>query len=194
MNILSIKEQICTLLECTVSDPIWDDVLFDNFSDVYEVRNIQIIPNAKNLNLNIESDNFTFSDIPIQFDVQMWSHSESGKIEHGACLASVHGHIIRSSENIQSIDVIEVELKRYYIPEPKYDFHYNYCENISNIISSIKRAYPFPDDNLLAKWAGVRIDTIKKWQTFKSRARYHVVEKLLESFDLQNNIADIMID
>ena len=193
MDFTVAREQISNLLECDCFRPEWNDVLEEHFSEAYWVEDIQIFPNGAFIWIDWPSMSFTFKDVVLEFYLQMWSYTESGILEHGVCLSSGKGKFIYSGENIIGIDDIEIELYPQSIIEPEYNYG-QYCWNIAIVLTSLKNAYPYPDDNELANWAGVSVNTIKRWQEPRTRAKISAVEQLMDTFKYQrNNIADILL-
>jgi len=194
MDFTVAREQISNLLENSCFCPEWNDFLEEHFSEAYWVEDIQIFPNGAYIWIDWKSMTFSFKDVVIEFDLQMWSHTEAGTLEHGVCLSSGKGVFIYSGGSIIGIDDIEIEeLNHQSISEPMYNFGRHYCWNIANVLYSLKNVYPYPDDNKLANWAGVTLNTIKQWQNPTSRAKSSAVLQLMDSFSSQRSIADILM-
>jgi len=122
MDFTVVKEQILNLLESSGYRSEWNDVLEANFCEAYWVEDIQIFPNEAYIWIDWPSTSFTFKDVVIEFDLQMWSHTEAGILEHGICLSSGKGIFKFSGGSIIDIDDIEIVLYPQSIIEPKYNF------------------------------------------------------------------------
>jgi hypothetical protein len=180
-------------LESSIYNSEWNDTLENYFPEAYSVNDIQIYPDEAYIWIDWPSMTFIFDKLILDFDLQMWTHTEFGKQEHGACLASGKGKFVYSNGSIIEINDLEIDLSPQCIITPKYD-NYSYCYNINAVIDRLKSAYPYPNNILLAYWAGVTVETIKNWQLPKARAKKGYVEQLMDMFNEQdNNIANILL-
>ncbi|MDR1160521.1 MAG: hypothetical protein LBK69_07855 [Syntrophomonadaceae bacterium] len=191
MDFTEARMQISDLLE--EYRPEWNDVLEEYFPEAYWVDDIQIYPDESYIWIDRPSMTFTFKDITLGFDLQMWSHTDAGMIEHGECLSSGKGKIIYSGGKILNINDMEIDLYRQSIIKPRYNSGGQYCWNIANVLKGLKKVYPYPDDNKLSDWAGVTISTIKRWHDPKAHANSNAVEQLMDSFNSSENVAGILL-
>jgi len=194
MDFAEAREQISNLLESSGCRPEWNDILEEHFCEAYWVEDIQIFPDGAYIWIDWSSMTFTFKNVVLEFGLQLWSSTEAGILEHGVCLSSGKGVFIYSSGSVVDIDDIEIEeLYQQSIIEPKYNCSRQYCWNIARVLSVLKNVYPYPDDNDLANWAGVTLNTIKQWQNKTAHAKSSAVEQLMDSFSSQRSIADILL-
>ena len=192
MDFDKAKMQIHDLLESSGDRCEWNDVLEEHFPENFRAQDFQISPRQANICIDLPSMTFTFRDVCLGFDLPMRSYSEADTLEHGECLASGKGRMIFSEGEITEIAGLEIKLHRQYCVKPEYT-PCRTCSNIGVVLASIKGAYPYPDDTILANWAKVTQGTIKRWQRPGERASSGAVDQLLISFYLQDNIANIFL-
>ena len=190
MNHNEAKTQILDLIKHSASHPEWSKVLLAHFTECYRFQNIRLSPAGADITIDQPSMTFTFTNIRLAFDLQTWALPETTPPEHGECLASGKGQIIYTGEKISEITNLEINLHRQCCATPEYNPCKTSCTNIALILSSLKSAYPYPNDATLANWAHVKTATIKRWQNPAEHANPAAVDQLLISFFLQDNIAN----
>jgi len=189
MDFSEAKEQIADLLSSTCDHSEWNDIIEEHFPGEYGVKSIDVETNYKDIWVEWDTKTFTFKDAILSFNMLQYSDSELELSEHGECLASGNGKFTYSFRQIVSIEDIEINLYPQKIISPQYNA-YDKCWNIANVLSSLRKAYPYPDTGKLAEWADVSKATIKKWENEpQARATGSKVRQLMDSFSMIENIA-----
>jgi len=163
----------------------WENELYDLIPGNYGI-DFEVLTGNSFSWIDWPTMSFQFNNVVLSFDVKFWSPYE---ITHGECNASGKGHF-SCLNNIISIDDIEINLSRQEIAEPRYNGRY--CINADKIYHNVKNKYPYPNDNEIAEWAGVTVQTVRDYSK-PGRAVISHIEQLIEHSMSVENIADIML-